>query len=259
MHDQSLVDYHCHLDLYPGCESVFRECAEHNISVLAVTTTPDAWPKNKELAHNKPRIRVALGLHPQLVAERPSDIKSFERYLPEASFIGEVGLDAGPRHYNSFSAQLKTFKTILSLCAAAGPKVLSVHSVRATSHALRLIEKYAADNRLIAVLHWFNGSRKEAKRAVALGCYFSINKRMLSSSNGRAIVLSLPPDRLLTETDGPFTSINGRPARPTDVEVTLRGLATLRNIDFEAAKSLVATNVKALDDYLHAGTMLSKY
>jgi len=244
-----LVDYHCHLDLYPRCEDVFRECAERNISVLAVTTTPRAWLKNKELAQNASSIRVALGLHPQLAADRSSELQLFEQYLPEASFVGEVGLDAGPRFYHSLDVQLQLFERILNLCAAAGRKVLSVHSTRTASHVLRLVAKHNTDNRLAVVLHWFNGSKAQAKQAVELGCYFSINERMLSSPAGCAIVSSLPADRLLTETDGPFVTVEGRPARPSDVEAALEHLAAVRNISADAARSLIAANASTLDNY----------
>ncbi len=36
------------------------------------------------------------------------------------------------------------------------------------------------------------------------GCYFSINEAMCRSKNGRAIIESIPKDRLLTETDAPY-------------------------------------------------------
>jgi TatD DNase family protein len=249
-----LVDYHCHLDLYPSCEDIFRECAERSISVLAVTTTPKAWPKNKELAQNSPSIRVALGLHPQLVAKRASELQLFEHYLPDAPFIGEVGLDAGPQFYGSFDLQLQVFERILSLCAAAGRRVLSVHSVRAMSQTLRLIEKYIAGRRLAVVLHWFSGSKAHAKRAAELGCYFSINERMLSSPAGREIASSFPAERILTETDGPFVTIGGRPAHPSDVEIAVGHLAAIKNISVGAARSLIAANASTLDDYCASNT-----
>jgi TatD DNase family protein len=38
---------------------------------------------------------------------------------------------------------------------------------------------------------------------------------------GRAPVTGLPIDRILTETDGPFTQIDGRPSEPADVKTTV--------------------------------------
>lgn len=55
------------------------------------------------------------------------------------------------------------------------------------------------------------------EQAVAQGCYFSLNPAMMRSANGRRIADLLPPDRVLTETDGPFVQVGGRQARPADV------------------------------------------
>ena len=99
-----LVDYHCHLDLYPDFAEQFLECSRQRIATLAVTTTPAAWPRNRELAASLPYVRVALGLHPQLVSQRANELSLFEKYLTETKFVGEVGLDARPQHYSSYAA-----------------------------------------------------------------------------------------------------------------------------------------------------------
>src|SRR5437899_3012652 len=90
-----LIDYHCHLDLYPDYEAQFQTCTTKRIATLAVTTTPRAWLRNKELAARSPMVRVGLGLHPQLVGERKNELSLFEKYLTETRYVAEVGLDAG--------------------------------------------------------------------------------------------------------------------------------------------------------------------
>ena len=45
-----LVDFHCHLDLYPDHAAAVAECERAGVFTLAVTTTPKAWPRNNELA-----------------------------------------------------------------------------------------------------------------------------------------------------------------------------------------------------------------
>ena len=252
MRERNLVDYHCHLDLYPDFDEVLQECVEQRISVLAVTTTPAAWTRNNELSRGADSVRVALGFHPQVIAERLDELKLFERYLSDTSFVGEVGLDANPRFYNSFRSQVQVFERIVSLCATAGRKVLSIHSVRATAKVLQIVSEHTADHRIAVVLHWFSGSKAEAKRAVNVGCYFSINDQMLRSPTGRAIAKCVPMDRILTETDGPFTKIDKRPSRPADIEITLGNLAKARGIDIEAVRQTVAANARRLDDYAGA-------
>ena len=50
---------------------------------------------------------------------------------------------------------------------------------------------------------------------------------MLHSEVGRALVLRMPRERVLTETDGPFVQDGTGPATPTTVKVTVRSLAEL--------------------------------
>ena len=91
------VDFHCHLDLYPDHASLVAESDRERVATLAVTTTPKAWRRNREVAAGSDYVRVALGLHPQLVAERASELLLFEKFLPETRYVGEIGLEAGPR------------------------------------------------------------------------------------------------------------------------------------------------------------------
>jgi Tat protein secretion system quality control protein TatD with DNase activity len=88
-----LVDFHCHLDLYPDHAGVIAECERREVFTLAVTTTPRAWPRNHELASPTKYVRAALGLHPQLVQDHAKDIELWREYLSRARYVGEVGLE----------------------------------------------------------------------------------------------------------------------------------------------------------------------
>ena len=241
-----LVDFHCHLDLYPDHAAAVAECDQESVFTLAVTTTPRAWPRNRELAAKTRHVRAALGLHPQLVAERAEELPLWEEYLPQAKYVGEVGLDAGPRFYRSLDMQKQVFERILQCCADSGGKILTVHSVRAAALTLDLIEAHLPADRGRVVLHWFTGSRAEARRAIELGCYFSINVEMLRTERHRDLVATLPLERLLTETDGPFTKCNRRPTRPPDVIDAVEAIARTRNMEAEAVVLAIRGNLSAL-------------
>lgn len=242
----SLVDFHCHLDLYPDHAAAVERCERDGVFTLAVTTTPRAWPRNHQLASATRHVRAALGLHPQLVADRAHEIGLWEELLPRTRYVGEVGLDAGPRFYKSFEAQKEVFARVLTLCAAAGNKIVTTHSVRATKAVLDMIEQYLPPPRGRVVLHWFTGTAAEAKRAVDLGCYFSVNAEMLANEKRAAITKALPLDRVLTETDGPFTQIDARPAVPSDVWVAVQGLARLHGTSPADIATAVTRNLKSL-------------
>lgn len=240
------VDFHCHLDLYPDHEAAIARAETARIYTLTVTTTPKAWSRNHELTRNTRYVRAALGLHPQLVAERAGELSLWERHLPETRYVGEVGLDASPRFYRSLVAQKHVFRSVLERCAEAGGKILTVHSVRSVAAVLDMIEQYFPRDRGVVVLHWFTGNRGEARRAAALGCYFSVNAEMTRSDRGRALVGDLPMDRILTETDGPFTQIDGRPTEPADVRVAAAAIARARNLPSDRVATAVRTNLRAL-------------
>lgn len=242
-----LVDFHCHLDLYRDYETIFSKCRQTEVEVLAVTTTPRAWAKNKELAAGAANIRVGLGLHPQLIAEGVDELALFRELLPKVRYVGEVGLDASPKFYRSFQSQKHTFESVLRACGEEGGKILSVHSVRCANEVIKMIGAFLPQAKGTAVLHWFTGSASEAKRATQLGCYFSINFEMLRDDKRQNLVTSLPRERLLTETDGPFTMTDGRPSAPDDICLTMNKLAILLKIDVEEAKSLILQNLRQLE------------
>lgn len=240
------VDFHCHLDLYPDFEAAIAKAEAARIYTLTVTTTPKAWPRNYELTRHTRFVRAALGLHPQLIAERADELPLWERHLSETRYVGEVGLDAGPRFYKSLDAQKQVFRRVLQCCADAGGKILTVHSVRSATQVLDMVEEYLPRDRGRIVLHWFTGSRSEAKRAVALGCYFSINTEMMRADRGRALIAELPLDRLLTETDGPFTRVDDRTTEPADVRETVDLMAEARCLSPDAVAKSVMSNLRVL-------------
>jgi TatD DNase family protein len=242
------VDFHCHLDLYPDHEAAVSRAEASRIYTLTVTTTPKAWVRNNELTRHSRYVRAALGLHPQLVAGRAAELRLWERYLPETRYVGEVGLDAGPRFYKSLEVQTRVFRHILELCAVAGGKILSVHSVRSVPRVLDLIERHLPRDRGVVVLHWFGGTKSDARRAAALGCYFSVNAEMTRSSRGRALVAGLPIGRILTETDGPFTKLAGRPTEPADVHAAVASVALARGVSVDVIADVVRMNLRALLD-----------
>ena len=246
MAEAPLVDFHCHVDLYQDHAGLIAESERLGVYTLAVTTTPKAWRRNQELAAGSRFVRVALGLHPQLVAERAGELALWRDLLPEARYVGEVGLDAGPRFFRSLERQKEIFATILRECAVQGGKILSVHSVRSVKTVLDLVETHLPARTGRLVLHWFTGTKAEARRAVDLGCYFSINAEMLGSERHRELVAALPLDRLLTETDGPFTKIDGRTATPHDVRSVVASLAALRGVPSAEAAELIARNLRSL-------------
>ncbi|HEY0197929.1 MAG TPA: Qat anti-phage system TatD family nuclease QatD [Rhodanobacter sp.] len=239
-----MIDFHAHLDLYPDPHAVVGTCIELGAHVLSVTTTPSAFECTAALAADAPRIRTALGLHPQIAGERHGELPLFAALLPEVRYVGEIGLDGGQEFSGSWSKQVDVFNAILGLCADAGGRVFSVHSRRAVAEVLDAIERNPGAG--TPVLHWFAGTGKELRRAASLGCWFSVGPAMLAGAKGRALASSMPRERVLTESDGPFAQTSGRTLMPWDAALAEDVLAALWDADTELVASGIHDNLRTL-------------
>lgn len=240
------VDFHAHLDLYPDLAQAIAICDRKRVATLAVTTTPKAFERNVELSANSCFVRVGLGLHPQLVADRHLEIDLFETLLVRTRYVGEVGLDRSPAHYRSFDLQKFVFGRILRACAKQGDKVLSLHSVRATKPVLDMLDEHLPPDRGRVVLHWFSGSKADVRRAVDRGCYFSVNEAMLASATGGRVMREIPIDRVLTETDGPFLARDDNPIEPGDVGRAVEIIASFTKLQISEVRARILSNLKRL-------------
>ena len=239
-----MIDFHCHLDLYPDTAQIVEHCRRHGVYVLSVTTTPSAWRGTKALVADAPRIRTALGLHPQIAHERQSELTLFDELLPQVRFVGEIGLDGGPEFRRRWDIQVHVFEHILAKCSAAGGRIMTVHSRRASSAVLDRVEAFPHAG--TSVLHWFSGSARELDRAVELGCWFSVGVAMLEGAKGRSLVTRMPRGRVLTESDGPFARVNGAPALPYEVHLATDELSRLWSLPTETVDQMLLENLRKL-------------
>ena len=239
-----MIDFHCHLDLYPDPVNIADQCVAEGVHVLAVTTAPSAWRKSRELLERKGRIRVALGLHPQIAHLRATETAIFEAELGGAEYVGEIGLDGGPEYSDHRVVQAKVFGTLLAACARAGGKVMSLHSRHAAGAVMDALE--AQPNAGTAVLHWFTGNADELSRAISLDCWYSVGPAMLMSKKGQALAARMPRDRVLTETDGPFAKIQNETLYPWHAQGAVEDLSRIWKVPVVEAESQLKSNLRAL-------------
>lgn len=231
------VDLHCHLDLYPDPVDAARRCGASGAYVLSVTTTPKAWRGTAALAKGHDRIRTALGLHPQIAHERIGELPLFDALLPETRYVGEIGLDGSPECKPHWREQAHVFDHVLAASARAGGRILSLHSRRAATEVLDALAQHPDAG--VPVLHWFSGTKSELQRAVAMGCWFSVGPAMVMGKRGRDLLAAMPQDRVLTETDGPFAAIDGRPLAPGEVAPACKALATCWSVGVDEAAATI--------------------
>jgi TatD DNase family protein len=233
-----LIDTHCHLDAYDNPILVLDEARAAGVHVVAVTEDPGRHRLLRTRLGQRPVVEVALGMHPLRVAQASmGEVARFRRLLPQATWVGEVGLDFSRAGAATRNQQLRVFDALLAE-TRTGSRPLSVHSRRAEREVVdRLL-----DARVRAVLHWYTGPLAVAEDALAGGLWFSINPAMAASTRSKALLARLPPGRVLLETDGPFARQGGRSARPADLVPLLQRLAELWTVSVEEARATIVDN-----------------
>lgn len=241
-----LQDLHCHLDLYPDFEEQVQARERNGVRTLTVTTTPKAWPRNKQLTQGLKFVRAALGLHPELVASSTDELEMWEKYLNEAEFVGEVGLDGRRDNKRSLPRQIEVFTHILKCCDRFKKRIISVHSAGAVKDVLRLLESNIHHRDTHVILHWFTGNKAEAECAVQNGYFFSVNQQMLATKKWKDLLSIIPVKRILIETDAPFINKKYVGQEVLLINTTMQQMADSLGIDAVALGGVLNQNFSGL-------------
>lgn len=218
-----LYDTHFHLDLQKDINAAINEINSNQIYTIAMTNLPVLYEKELR-EYESSYIRIALGFHPELIVEYQKMIPAMWKLLPNARYVGEVGLDFTDNRYRN--EQLSFFCELVERCRYDKTKILSIHSRKAEKEVVEILKQGPICFR--PILHWYSGNLTVLKEALEIGCYFSVNSRMLMSQKARRILEMIPMERLILETDSPFLSINERHSNSlADVIVKLAQLKSM--------------------------------
>lgn len=218
-----MIDTHCHIDLYQNPTGVAQATERAGISTIVVTNLPSAYERAAPHVRQFKKLRLALGLHPLMALQHIQERQRFAELANDTFYIGEVGLDFSPQGYATKDIQVESFQFVLDTLRGQ-PKFITLHSRRAETFVLEVLNEASQQP---VVFHWYSGSIKVLNDILAAGHFFSINPAMAQSPNGQKIIRALPPERVLTETDGPFVTIANRQAVPSDVALVETYLAGL--------------------------------
>ncbi|MBI4732521.1 MAG: TatD family hydrolase [Chloroflexi bacterium] len=235
------LDAHAHLDPSRGADELSASGA-----VLAMSLSLDE--AERALQRSDPLIAWGVGCHPRFPrAQAGFDAQRFRSLAERTAIVGEVGLDTGSRV--PLETQLKTFRQVLEI-AAGMPRLVSIHSYRATSMVLDELEHCPV---AIPVLHGWFGNVAETKRAVELGCYFSIHSQVARQSKFHNHV---PLERVLVESDHGY---NDPPAAiPCRVEWVEYLVAQQYGLEVEELRRVVWNNFTRTVHETDTAHLLSK-
>ena len=204
------MDAHCHIDCYDEPEELVEEIKKKNTTVFFVTNSPNDYWYAHMLSKSIPSIYLGVGVHPCAVDDLGGELT----HLPEADFVGEIGLDGGKTFRHTWDKQVKVFNWFLENAKDYNQKILSIHSRQAAEDVTDILSKH--EGVYLPILHWYSGSKTILKKAIEIGCWFSVGPAMIRGNKGKQLLAIMPIDRILLETDGPFTSHNGKAFYPWD-------------------------------------------
>lgn len=240
-------DMHMHLGFTEEPRNFAENLEKLDVYAFSNTVTPQEYIQLHQRVSGIRNIRLGLGFHPWWVKDlHPTQLdallKEFDSVLESTSYVGEIGLDYWPTRVETKDTQLYIFEHIIQRCSALGNKLISIHSVKADSVVLDIIESHACLESNTCILHSYGGSSNNLSRAIKQGFYFSVSPRMLKSKRGKEYARIIPESQLLIETDLPSSKQNDCKAR--NVADALQDvIATLANLrDTEQSELIVAIN-----------------
>jgi len=241
----SFHDTHFHLDLVSDPAAIASSIEQNKIYTIAVTNSPSVFNFTYELAKSSKYLRAALGLHPELAFERRAELDIFLSNIDKTRYIGEIGLDNLNKAPSDYLTQKKIFEKIIDSCSVKKDKILTLHSRRAASDVINIIGGNFPGK---AILHWYSGRLRELKTAINYGFYFSVNYAMTISDSGKKIINSIPNERILLETDGPFVEYNGLPSTPLLTPLIAENVNQIKQLRLDRAylQKLFSNNFRKL-------------
>jgi TatD DNase family protein len=242
-----LLDAHCHIDQFSNPTSIAARCERERLITVAVTNLPSYYRQGIPHVKGFQYVKLALGFHPLVVGQHHRELNDFLQMLPDAEFVGEIGLDFSKEGVSTKAEQLVVFRTIAK-ALAGNRKFVTLHSRGAVDTVLDVLEEFGVQN---VVFHWYTGALNVLDRAIERGFHFSVNPSMVSSNKGRGIIARIPRDRILTESDGPYAKIENRPTQPSDVRNVVEFLSKEWRINVEETLKQVFENYSGLLSLRH--------
>ncbi|WP_395549401.1 MULTISPECIES: TatD family hydrolase [unclassified Lacrimispora] len=236
----NLIDTHFHLDFYKNHNEIYKFYNDKKIYVLCVTNQPEIFESCISIYGESKYVKFAIGYNPKLCGDTPFSECSFKKNLMKTNYVGEVGLDFKNTDLYNKKIQQKIFDFIAQN-ASEKNKLMSVHCNKAEEELYNILK---INKNKKVIIHWFSGQEEWAERLCNLGCYFSINMNMLKNMKTVDIIKNLPIERILIESDGPFSKVNGRNYKPEYLPDIYYNLGELLGI--QSINKLIFDNFKAL-------------
>lgn len=278
-----LFDSHTHVQFHAfrdDADFVIRRALDQGVWMINVGTQRDTSKNAIEIAEKYPEgVYATVGLHPihteksyydpqelgsfSHSQEYENDVGGFTSRGEEFDYgyykklaehlkviaIGECGLDYYRLGDDTKKKQEAVFLEHIRLAWEVA-KPLMIHCRKAFSDLIRILEHCKSDlpdSR--GIVHFFSGSREDAKKLLDLGFSFSFGGVITFVRDYDDVLNFIPLERILLETDAPYVApvpYRGKRNEPLYLEEVAKKLAEVKKISLDAIVETTTKNARIL-------------
>lgn len=255
-----LIDSHANLhgEPYAGdLEEVLDRARAAGVSpIIAICCRLAEFEQVKAIAEAHRDVWCTLGAHPHHAKDRPDItpevLLGMAGNHPRLAAIGETGLDL---HYNysPLDHQVASLRAHIEAARRTGLPVI-LHCREADELMAGLLEEEMGKGAFKALLHCYTGGEELARRASALGLWFSASGIITfkKADDVRAIFRDIvPANRVIIETDCPYLAPvphRGQRNEPAFLPHVAEKLAEIRGWSVEETAQRTTANCLDLFD-----------
>ena len=197
-------DSHIHLSdpaYRPEINFILKQMEFLKIKACCVSTNVTNSLETLSLSKQSSLVLPFIGIHPEYANDDLEKITDLiELNQNNISGIGEIGLDPTyVKNSDDAKKQIHVFESLLS-SAEKFHKPVSIHSRKSLDDIFEIMTSYDAKH---ALLHWFDGSKKQLQKAMDMGFFVSFGPVTIYANDKQTLLSKAYASKILVETDGP--------------------------------------------------------
>ena len=197
-------DSHIHLSdptYLPEINLILKQMEFLKIKACCVSVDVQNSLETLSLSKQSNLVLPFIGIHPEYANDNLEKITNLiELNQNNISGIGEIGLDPTyTKNNDDTKRQIQVFESLLS-SAEKFHKPVSIHSRKSLDNIFEIMTSY---NTKHALLHWFDGSKKQLQKAMDMDFFVSFGPVMIYANDKQTLLSKTYQSKILVETDGP--------------------------------------------------------
>ncbi len=197
-------DAHIHLSdpaYAKDMDLILMQMRHLRIKACCVSVSVENSLQTIRIAERDDLVLPFVGIHPEHADDNLEEMTGMiERSHSDIAGIGEIGLDPTyTKDDKEARRQVHVFETLMAY-AERFDKPVSIHARKSLDDILEIMTSYDSTH---ALLHWFDGNKRQLQRAMDMGFFVSYGPVAVYANDKQVLLSRTDKSRILVETDGP--------------------------------------------------------